>query len=321
MVYAIITHTDIDGVGAAALYLYLSGNPEYRVFFTEPFLLHRSLAKASSAYYERIVILDLGINPQVYNEVLKYVSLLRKHEIPISWYDHHVWEDRWVRDMEALGVELHIDRSTCATGVVAKYVAPRGNVKETGFVDELVKGICAGDLWKFDHWLGPYYIRLVRRKDSNSWRRQVLKVLASGKHWTPEFDQKVVEHVERELGTLTSKLDLVEKNVNGLKVIVAESHEDLENSFLAAYIMGRYSAEVAVLVAVDGKLSFRSRGVNVRDLALELGGGGHPYASGAKVKVPWVVRFLSRINRRFLLNYVAELTAKTLARVTTANTR
>lgn len=310
MVQAIVTHTDIDGVGAAALYLYLSGNPEYRVFFTEPFLLHRTLDKVASAYYEKVVILDLGVNPAVYKEVLEYLLLLRKQDIPISWYDHHLWVDEWISDLKAVGIKLHVDTSTCTTGVVAKYTKPeRGSVDEK-FVKELVMGICAGDLWKFDHWLGPYYVRLIRRRDKDSWRKQVLKVLASGKHWIPELEEKVVEHVDRELEVLSGKLYYVEKRANKLKVVVAESCERVENSFLAAYIMGRYLADIAILVSRDGKLSLRSRDVDVREIAFRLGGGGHVYASGAKISMPWWVKFLSKINKKFLLSYVAELVAK-----------
>lgn len=312
MVQAIVAHTDIDGIGAAALYLYLTGNPEYRVFFTEPFLLHRALSKVASAYYEKVVILDLGINPLVYKSVLEHLSLLKKHGIDILWYDHHLWADAWIRDLKSIGVELHLDESTCTVGVVANYTKPKRSNVDEDYVKELVNGICAGDLWKFDHWLGPYYVRLVRRRDKDSWRKQVLKVFASGKYWTHEFEEKVVEHVEREFEVLSSKLVFVEKKIDGLKVVFAESSEKVENSFLAAYMLSRRSADIAVLVANDGKLSFRSKGVDVREVALKLGGGGHAHASGAKISIPWWVKLFSRIHEKFLLSYVAELVTEAM---------
>lgn len=322
MVQAIVAHTDIDGIGAAALYLYLTGNPEYRAFFTEPFLLHKALNRVASAYYERVVILDLGVNPLVYESVLEYLSLLRKHGIEVSWYDHHIWADVWIRDLENIGVELYIDESTCTVGVVANYTKPKRDKVDEGYVKELVNGACAGDLWKFDHWLGPYYVRLVRRRDRDSWRKQVLKVFASGRYWTPEFEEKVVEHVEKELEALSSTLGFVEKKVDGLKIVVAKSSEKVENSFLAAYVLSRRSADVAVVVADDGKLSFRSRGVDVREVAVKLGGGGHAHASGAKISIPWWVKLSSRINEKFLLSYVAELVSRVLQRsLSVANSR
>ncbi|MEM4482098.1 MAG: DHHA1 domain-containing protein [Desulfurococcaceae archaeon] len=310
--HAIIAHTDIDGVAAAALYLYLTGAQEYRLFFTEPFLLHRALDRVSSAYYDQVVIVDLGINPLVYEKVLNYISLLRKHDIEVSWYDHHVWEDAWINDLTGLGVKLLLDRSTCATGVVANYAMPTRLSTENDFVRELVRGVCAGDLWTFDHWLGPYYIRLVRRGDKDPWRKHVVSVFTSGKYWSSEFESKVEEHISKELSVLSSKSsqNLVVRSVSGLKIVVAESSSEVENSFLASYMLGRLNADIVVLVADDGKLSFRSRGINIRDLALKLGGGGHLYASGAKVEIPRLIKLFTKISRKILLNYIAELVVR-----------
>lgn len=310
MVYAIVTHTDIDGVASAALYLYLNNNPEYRVFFTEPFMLYKALDKVASAYYERVAIFDLGINSRVYDLVLEYINLLRRSGIQVSWFDHHVWDSKWVNDIAGRGVELYLDHSTCATGVVAKYVRPiRANI-DTVFVENLVKGVCAGDLWRFDHWLGGYYVRVVRRGDKDSWRKTVLKVLASGVLWSSEFNDKVVEHVDSELRYFTQNLRVVTGSVGGLKLAVAESNEYVENSFLASYLIGRLGADIVVLVSGDGKLSFRSRNFDVREVAHALGGGGHKYAAGAKISLPWWVKMLSKIKQDALLHYTMRLVAR-----------
>jgi len=62
--------------------------------------------------------------------------------------------------------------------------------------------------------------------------------------------------------------------------------------------------QTCCIIINDGKLSFRSRGVNVRDIALLLGGGGHLYASGAKIEIPFVTRLLGRISRKAILSYI-----------------
>lgn len=312
MVLAIIAHTDIDGVGSASLYVYLTGTRDYRVFFTEPFSLHKALDKVLSAYYEKVVILDVGVNPSVYAHILENLSLLKKNDIPVEWYDHHVWQQEWVLDLEKLGVKLHLDTSTCTAGVVAKYLKPVREAVDRHFVRELVDGICAGDLWKFDHWLGPFFIRLVRRRDEDGWRRHVLETLASGKYWVEDFNERVLEHLDKEFEVFSSNIPVFEKRAGDLKVAVAESSERVENSFLAAYLMGRRQADVVVLVSSDGKLSFRSREVDVRKIALKLGGGGHLYASGAKVSVPWWIKVLSRVNKGVLLRYIASLVLSAL---------
>mgnify|MGYP001772533442 CR=1 FL=1 len=312
VVYAIVAHTDMDGVAAGALYVYLNNVEEYRVFFTEPFLLHKALGKVSSAYYERVVILDIGINSRVYEAVLDYIKLLREHEIPISWYDHHVWSNEWINTLRNLGVNLYLDQATCTVGVVAKYTKPLRENVDTNFVESLVRGVCAGDMWKFDHWLGGFYVRLVRRKDKDAWRKEVLKTLAKGVLWAESFEKKVEEHMDRELMLLSKGVGVLAKNVNGLKLAVARSLEDVENSFVAAYVMGRYDADVVVIASPDGRLSFRSRNYDVGKLAYLLGGGGHKYAAGAKVEFPWWLRFLSKLRKDAFLHYVLYLVSQKL---------
>jgi len=310
---AIITHTDMDGAGAAGLYIYLSGIQNYKLFFTEPYLLNKTLVRVLNANYERLVLLDIGINPSVYGEVVDYISRLRKRGVSIAWFDHHIWSEEWLRELRDLGVDIFNDKSTCATGVVAKYVEPRRNPVDSVFVSELVKGVCAGDLWRFDHWMGGYYLRLVRRIDSNTWRRNVVKTIAEGRLWSSEFDEKILTHVESELKVLSRGLSTLDKYANGLKIVVAENNEEVENSFIAAFLIGRYNADIAVLASIDGRLSFRSRSVNVREIAVRMGGGGHVYASGAKIEVPLMVRLLGRIERKTVLSYVLNRVADVVA--------
>ncbi|ADV64607.1 DHH family phosphoesterase [Desulfurococcus mucosus] len=301
----IITHTDMDGVAAAALYIYLNKLEDYRVYFTEPYGLHEALGKAVGKGFTRIALMDLGVNPPVFNRVVELLGELTGGGSRVSWFDHHVWEDEWVKAVEGSGVVLHIDTSTCATGVVYKYSERKGSIDPL-YVSSLVNGVCAGDLWRFDHWLGPYYVRLVRRRDGDGWRRRVLETLSKGVFWDPLFEEKVVEAVEAELGLLGDGLKTVVREVDGFRICVAESSDTVENSFLASYLMGRFNADVAVIASSDGKLSLRSRGVNVRDIAVALGGGGHLTASGARIPIPFKTRLLSRLSKTMLLEHVAD---------------
>jgi oligoribonuclease NrnB/cAMP/cGMP phosphodiesterase (DHH superfamily) len=317
-VEAIITHGDADGVAAAGLYLYLRDNPESVVYFTEPYNLHYALARVSQSKYERVVITDLGVNPSTLSKLLEHLRALRKSEVKIVWYDHHVWNNDWIRSVNELGVELHVDTSTCATGIVAKYTQPLRSQVDYAFVEQLTRGVCAGDLWRFDHWLGPYYIRLVRRRDKDSWRRRVLVHIASGEYWSREFNSRVEDHVDRELSLLSSRLAVYTKSIgDSYKVAVVRDDKVIDSSFVAPYIMGRYGVNVVVVASSDGKLSFRSSGVSIRELAVKLGGGGHPYAAGSKIRIPWFIRLLSRIRGDLLLIYVASIVSRELERLVT----
>lgn len=305
---AIITHTDMDGVGSAGLYLYMRPSSRYRVLFAEPYSLNRPLRKLLSAEFDKIVIADMGINPSIYEEVRGLLDEIARKGVEIEWYDHHVWDEPWVKEMKAIGVKLYLDVSTCSTGVVYKALSGRRGEEGSQPISDFWRGVCAGDMWTFDHWLGGYYMRLVRRRDSNEWRMKIIQKISEGVFFDEEMSNKVVEEIEAELAYLRDEVDVVLRELgNGVRVAIALQSELVENSVLASYIMARHNADIAVIASKDGKLSFRSSKYNVRDLALALGGGGHLKASGAKVSVPLHISVLSRLTKKPLLEYVADI--------------
>lgn len=309
---AIITHTDMDGVGSAGLYLYMRPSSRYRVFFAEPYLLNRPLRKLLSLDIEKAVIADMGINPSIYEEVRELLEEITRKGVEVEWYDHHIWNDSWVKEVRASGVKLYIDISTCSTGVVYKVLTNKGGShRGSPSVNDFLRGVCAGDMWTFDHWLGGYYMRLVRRRDGNEWRMKVIQKVSNGVFFDDEMLNKVVEEMEAELAYLRDDMDAVTRELrNGARVVVALQSDLVENSVLASYAMARYNASIAVIVSKDGKLSFRSSKYNVRDLAVALGGGGHLKASGAKVPIPIHISMLGRVTKRLLLEYVANIVEK-----------
>jgi nanoRNase/pAp phosphatase (c-di-AMP/oligoRNAs hydrolase) len=92
-----------------------------------------------------------------------------------------------------------------------------------------------------------------------------------------------------------------------VRVAIVEKIEKVENSLLAARVMGVAKADVAVVIDKSGKISLRSRGVNIRDLAVALGGGGHVQAAGAKIDVPLSIRIASVLRSKALVEYVVRV--------------
>jgi len=96
-------------------------------------------------------------------------------------------------------------------------------------------------------------------------------------------------------------------DVNGIRIAVVEKSEKVENSILATRVMSLAKAEIVAVVDRSGKISLRSRGVNVRDLALALGGGGHMQAAGAKIDLPITTRIASILRTKALLEHVGRV--------------
>ncbi|MEM1834605.1 MAG: DHHA1 domain-containing protein [Thermosphaera sp.] len=305
----LITHTDMDGVASAGLYIYLNRPSYYHVLYTEPYLMNKAVKKALEIGCDKLAVFDIGINPVVYDEVLEAIGLLARKGVAIEWYDHHVWEEKWKEGLTLRGAHLYIDRSTCGVGVVARNLSPTAE-GSVDYLKNMVDGVCGGDLWRFDHWLSPFYIRLVRRRDPIAWKNKVVETISKGVYWNDEFSLKVLKELEGELTALSNvsiNPDTKIIKVNNFKVGIRLIDDDVENSFLASLLLSRANLDVVVIASRDGKLSIRSRSVNVRDLAVALNGGGHTRAAGAKVNIPVTVRLLSRLTPRVFTEYIAKL--------------
>lgn len=294
----IITHDDLDGVGAAALYIRARGLSiaETIIGFTKPHILVDSLRKALKEKPSRIMIADIGLNPGLVNEV---VEVLSKSNVEVEWYDHHVWDSGWVKALTSIGVKLYIDTTTCATGVVAKYL----NLDDE-FSLKLVKTICAIDLWRWDYPLAPFLYRIGMWVDEKKELLTRLTVFfASGRLWDDSFNRIVEDFVNKELRNYSRVDRIVELlELDNCRIVLAVKYWDgpPHRSLLAQYLLSRYEADIAVILRPWGGISLRSRRVDVRRIALELGGGGHPKASGAPLPASWLRRLLSRIYPKIL---------------------
>ncbi|MEL9940505.1 MAG: DHHA1 domain-containing protein [Ignisphaera sp.] len=304
----LITHTDADGVAAAALYTYLVGD-NHKVVFVEPYNLKKALYRVYKKRPKHVAIFDLGLNADTIDFAAGVVELLRGKGAEITWFDHHVWEDDWIKRVVGTGAKLFIDRSTCATGVVAKYVTPTRPVDQA-FVKELVDAVCGADLWRFDHRLSPFFMRLIRRGDTDEWRLHIYETLSRGVIWTEELEDKVVKRFEEEVEELSKKplTRILEKN--GVRVAITLKSQKVENSILASRVMSIAGADIAIVVDRSGKISLRSRGFDVRKIAVALGGGGHKTAAGAKIDIPIHIKILGMLDNDIILKYVENIIEK-----------
>ncbi len=294
----VITHTDLDGLSSAALILKHVGNVD-RFYFAQPHQLHAVLNKVPNS--SRVFIADIGVNEQSLPKVIKQLKRIISSGGSVRWFDHHVWDDTWVTKIKEVGAELHVDRSTCAAGVVAKCLRLKGDDVET-----LVKAACSIDLWRFDHWLGNFLARYAGYKGGYEWKKHVVMRLSSFSGVLDDEIREVVERaVSRELKIFSRALKkAVITEVDGVKIVAYfKGNEEHLTSYIANILLSRFQADIAVIVR-RGSVSLRSRTYNVRELAKTLGGGGHPQAAGAPLKPPFYIRLLTLLGiRRFHINW------------------
>ncbi|MEB3825574.1 MAG: DHHA1 domain-containing protein [Desulfurococcales archaeon] len=312
MRYYIFTHTDLDGAGSAAAYLVAKGlqpnNPSVTIVYVEPYNIN-SFIEEYVAYLEKgdtIAIMDIGVNPAIYNDLKDKLRKAFSKGVKIEWYDHHIWDEKWIKEIKEIGVTLHLDTSTCATGVVARYSTRLNSSDDSAhYLTTLEKAVCAADLWRWDHHLAPKLFRIVTLNGNNGDKRRnmVVNKLATGILWDEELESILVEYVNEELKNY-NKID------KGLVVVcredcciglVMKERGPPTNSFVGSYMLSRFNIKVAVIAKSNGSISLRSREVDVQKIALNMGGGGHPRAAGAKPHLGFLEKILLRINKKLFL--------------------
>ncbi len=318
----VVTHTDLDGIASAAIYLRLAGaepGVDAEVVMTEPYKLAKTLANVKPR--KRLAIMDLGPNSSTFSEVLSALKRLIEAGVKVEWYDHHRWDEAWIDELRKAGVGLHVDVSTCAAGVVARYAPQELESEVDEHIERLVSATCAADLWRWDDPLAGKLYRVVDRfkgARGDEWKRKLLKGFYEGSLWWPDLDEALEEYLKLEFkGFERAKRNTLVKSFNGCRVVFVLKEPGPPNaSILGNALLSRYNADVAVIVRKRGRgISLRSRGVNVREIAYALGGGGHPRAAGAPLNLPLLYRLFSLVYPKARLRYAARLVEAAIQRV------
>ncbi|MDT7860723.1 MAG: DHH family phosphoesterase [Saccharolobus sp.] len=304
MEYYAIVHNDFDGTASAAVYARAVGSLPKTVFFTEPNKLHTLLRSLELRGVYNIMIADLGINANTFNDIVKELRRLINQGAKIEWFDHHVWKDEWKEELKKIGVNLYHDTSTCGAGVIYKYKNPNDN-----FSRKLASADCSVDIWLHDDPMGEKLRRIVENNKDYSWKNELIKTFFNGILWNDAFDKILEETMSKELEgykKVMKSYRLLE--INGYKVVIAVRWKGPPDiSYASQFLMTRTGA--SVFVSANGKsISFRSREIDVRQFAVRLGGGGHPLAAGAQLKVPLLYKFLNKIGIKSpMLNWVTKV--------------
>ena len=323
--YTVITHTDLDGIAAAAVYLRLAGAKlgiDAVVHFAEPYKLCKVLNQIDVSSTTRVAIMDLGPNATIFGDVVERLKELIRHGVIVEWYDHHRWYGEWVNQLKDIGVHLYIDTSTCATGVVAKYAVEELDAQLDEHIKELVAATCSADLWRWDHPLSTKLYRVVDRykgRKGDSWKRKLIIGFSEGSLWWPELDEALEEYLKLEFEGFAKALrNVIVGSKAGCRFAVVLKHPGPPAaSIIGNSLIDRYNADFVVIVRRGGSkgISFRSKTVNVREIAVKLGGGGHPRAAGAPLDMPWWARLVARLYPRYKLAYTAKLIEKVLGEI------
>ncbi|WP_369792230.1 hypothetical protein [Methanoculleus sp. MH98A] len=121
-----LTHNDLDAVGSDAIHRRTYGKVFTVWSSVGKFLSLFDAVAGSPGRGDLLSISDLGYQQGVEQRLAK----ARSNGWRIEWRDHHRWKDEEIRAVEKKTTLLHVDVSTCATGIVARDLAPGDPVAE-----------------------------------------------------------------------------------------------------------------------------------------------------------------------------------------------
>ena len=282
----VVSHSDVDGVVSAALIHRISKDVKViGCYLSSIRALTRSLNLAVNNVLvngaSHLIISDLNIASTNQLQVVKSIlSKLTGIGVEVYWFDHHRWFEKYIKELEEIGVYMHIDENLVAAEIIAKYF----NINDP-YSLKLVELAVDDDRFINENPLSTKWRRVLRWYDW-SFRRKAVKALAEGDIW-PKWADEAYKAIEEQYNNMLKKIveELKVVNINEYRTaIIFNVPGKIHPGDIHLELLSRgLEADIYILV-YSGGTSFRSKVIDVALLAQKLGGNGHTHSAGAPVK-------------------------------------
>ncbi|HKW05160.1 MAG TPA: DHH family phosphoesterase [Nitrososphaerales archaeon] len=313
---AVISHRkDADGISSAALVRFFSGADVFLADYSD---LTETLA--SVPVVEDVYVCDLGLNKSTFDGFLQQVARLRKGG-EVHYIDHHPIHPNYASQLRSIGVNLYHAVDECASVLLfKKYFEKLNNSSRMKIL------ACAGAITDYMD-LQPYAKKLIASFDrqfllyestvlsfcigtigrgssgANSALIDIVYQLADEKlpHEIPDASTLAQEYAKRSAELLTRLRREGKIRKNYAYFLTKES----STGNVANFLMGLFETPVGVALREEEpgyfEISLRSSDESKQDLGkivtliatrLNTSGGGHPHASGIRIKDEQLDEFL-----------------------------
>ncbi len=271
-----LTHNDLDAAGGDAI---------HRMVYGDVFTVWASVGKFPSLFDavagapgrgDLLSISDLGY----FRDVEKRIKKARSNGWRIQWRDHHRWRDEEIRSVEGMVDLLHVDTSVCATGIVARDLAPENPVAA-----EVARVVCDYDLWRHEDPRSKVLGQVVMRKPN---RDHVRDCLAKGVFTDARIEGEYAAILREMEENIAKSLRHAKVYTEPYRIVFAPLYG--YPSETAHTIRDRLNTEIEVIVSENGRFSIRSVPPISHLIARKFGGGGHPHAAGGSFEFSFLDR-------------------------------
>lgn len=278
-----ITHTDADGYGCEVMLREAFPNKEVVVVTASAGSGPLKFSTVSEYVSEHIsqdtpvYITDLSPNTGKGSEFIYEF----RNQTEVVVIDHHEWEEDDKRQIEWYA-EVYHDTDRCATRITHDVLIdnPRSEISDLAELTE------DHDLWlKEDRERSDALSDLANYVDRDKYvslaREYGDKVVEcdDGKQYIEQAQKEREEKTKHAINRTTFY------DINGYKLGIA--YGNCDSSDVGETLYTEHDVDLACVMYPNGQLSFRSPDDTpiARDMAVSLGGGGHPCAAGAKPDV------------------------------------
>lgn len=316
----VISHRkDADGICSAALVRYLTGAD---VFLTDYGDMVETLSKVGEAkdYY----ICDLGTNQNTFEGFLEQVNRFSNHGM-VHYIDHHPLNPSNASVLQKAGVDLTHSVEECASVLVykkyeekfrespqMKIAACCGAITDYMDLRPFAKKIIASfdrQFLLYEATVLSFSISVIGRgsKASDAKLVKLVKELAKSKlpHEIEGASGYAQKHAERS----ADLIELARKNGKKMKNFAYLVTKESATGNVANFLIGAFDVPVAAALREEApeyyEISLRSVDESKHDLGKIIGkiaaelnasGGGHPHASGARIKRAHLEKFLTLLD-------------------------
>lgn len=281
-----LTHNDLDAVGSDAIHRRALGDDVFTVWSSVGRFL--SLLDAVAAFPGRgdlLSISDIGYQDGVEQRLAR----ARSNGWRIEWRDHHRWTKDEIRTVDKRTDILHIDVATCATGIVARDLAPGDPVAE-----EIARLVCDYDLWKHLDTRSKMLGQVVMRKGLRDYvRDNFVRGIILDERIENEY-REILQEMERDIRRSIRHATVIQ----GGRYRIAFAPLYGYPSETAHAIRQEMGSDIEVIVSSNGRISIRSVPPISHLVARQFSGGGHPHAAGGTFTFSLLDRFLFWLIKR-----------------------
>lgn len=273
----ILTHGDADGLTSAALVYSMQS----QVASVEPlsyygsFQFEDALATMLDEGIADRNVYILDFNPDTMEEA-EMVDKLINRDNRFTWFDHHQWDNDLYTAFSTRGVRIHLDEEECTASLIGEVFGFDGKLQD------LIEVTKDRDLWinedERSEWLAVY-------ADLAEPMEYIETVLEDGVYFSEEVKKQIDEQMELDERLKEWAVDhAIYRTVQDYSVALTYVSGGV-SSEMGNDLVENKDADIAIIMQPYGGASIYSHSdretfAQCNEVAAELGGGGHPTASG-----------------------------------------